>query len=250
MGVFHCSWMSDPISSDGVYYIAKSYKGSSLTVCQSLDELKSNRCYKNMRLKYPYYGTGNAIYKGHLFYYRDNSKELVIKNLINFKNHLIPIPDDAECCDLDKNLYSVKHSGFFDFEVDENGLWLIYKMKMSNDYQEETFVIAKIDENELESLKIVQKWYIKVNRDNVANIFITCGQVFALKDTVSNPAVVYKLCDVFENNQTCSNKSYENQTFSLNINTRQLTYLSYDSSKSVLQMVDGGSFINYKMQLI
>ena len=123
-------------------------------------------------------------------------------------------------------------------------------MKMLKDYEDETYVIAKIYENELESLRIVQKWHIKVNKDNVANIFITCGQVFALKDTVSNPVVVYKLCDVFENNQTCSSTSYENQSFNLNINTRQLTYLSYDSSKSVLQMVDGGSFINYKMQLV
>ena len=49
MGVFHCAWMSDMGSNSNNYYITKGYKGSSLTMCQNLDELKSYRCYRMVR---------------------------------------------------------------------------------------------------------------------------------------------------------------------------------------------------------
>ena len=48
---------------ENYYYLTKSYKGSTVTVCHNAEELKSNRCYRNIPLKYPYYGTGHVIYK-------------------------------------------------------------------------------------------------------------------------------------------------------------------------------------------
>lgn len=86
-----------------------------------------------------------------------------------------------------------------------------------------------------------------MNKENVANMFITCGQLYALKNTVSNPAVIYKICDLL-NDEECS-KSYENELFNVTISSRQLTSVSYNSDRKLLYMVDGGSFVFYKMQV-
>lgn len=163
MGVFHCTWMNDIGSSTNFYYITKSYKGSSVTMCQNSDELKSYRCYRHLPLHYSYYGTGHVIYKGYMFYNQEETRDLVVHSVEKSDTKKVSAPDDAECCDMDNYLYNVKHSGYFDFEADENGLWLIYKLnyEISNRNTEnfmervdDTYVIAKIDENDLKSLRI------------------------------------------------------------------------------------------------
>ena len=236
-------------------------------MCSSLDELKANRCYRHMPLQYSYYGTGHAIYKDYLFYHQDGSREL-ISHSIESKDRMdvrrIEAPEEAACCD--SNLYSIKHSGFFDFETDEYGLWIIYKKDIARtaaesiggfdgSYEipsasmdprmmdEDIYMVAKVDENDYKNLKIEQKWSIRVNRDNVANMFIACGQLYALKNTVENPANVYKLCDLV-NDANCSG-SYENDQFNITISSRQLTSMRYQPDRHLIYMVDGGSFVYY-----
>ena len=263
MGVFHCTWMNNiganNYPSRDYYYLTKSYKGSSVTLCESIDELRANRCYMHLPLKYAYYGTGHTIYKDYMFYTQDSSQYLISHPIKAFKSseegdeetRQIAIPDDAECCDTKNPLYSVKHSGFFDFEIDENGLWLIYKKKINqteiSDYSNDIYVIAKINENYYKDLKIAQKWILKIKHNNVANMFIACGQLYALKNTVNSPASIYKLCDLL-NDSDCSKT--ETDSFNITISSRQLTSLSYNTEKKLLYMVDGGSFVYYNLETV
>jgi hypothetical protein len=169
------------------------------------------------------------------------------------------MPEDAACCDLRNHLYSVKHSGFFDFEIDENGLWLIYKQEKKSstnksefrysDAEEDVYVVAKIDENDYKSLTIEKKWYLKLKHNSVANMFVACGQLYALKNTASSPATIYKLCDLL-NDYDCSQSSSENESFNITISSRQLTSLSYNFEKNSLYMVDGGSFVFYDLDTV
>jgi hypothetical protein len=294
MGVFHCAWMSNIASTSSAanssavtsYYITKGYKGSSLTMCLDLDELKSYRCYRHMPLHYSYYGTGQAIYKGYLFYNQDGTNNIIVHNIESEQVTKVRAPEEAACCNMDDNLYNVKHSGFFDFETDENGLWLIYKqarpvMYESDDYpvdyspseiasdkhnsgndntnegksqfgsfDQEVYVVAKIDESNLAEMRIERKWTVRTSRENVANMFIICGQLYALKNTAINPAQMYKLCDLI-NDATCSNNydSENSDLFNLTISSRQITSLKYDPDRKLLYMVDGGSFVYYKTQI-
>jgi hypothetical protein len=281
MGVFHCSWMSDIAgatanASATSYYITKGYKGSSLTMCLDLDELKSYRCYRHMQLQYSYYGTGQAIYKGLFFYNQDGTNSLVVHNVETEQVARVSAPQEADTSD---QLYAVKHSGFFDFETDENGLWLIYKQARSvtayelngDEYPSETvvdrtgssegqydanfnnqdvYVVAKIDEKNLAELKIERKWTVRASKENVANMFIICGQLYALKNTAMNPAQMYKLCDLINDESCTANYDSENSDlFNLTISSRQITSLKYDPDKKLLYMVDGGSFVYYKTQI-
>ncbi|CAF0998535.1 unnamed protein product [Brachionus calyciflorus] len=210
-------------------------------MCQSLDELKSYRCYRHLSLEYSYYGTGHTIYKGYLFYNQEGTNELVIHRLDGKETKKVVISNDSLCCDQHLNMYNIKHSGYYDFEIDENGLWLIYRDNAEN------YVILKIDDNNFKELKILKRWTIKIKRENISNMFISCGKLYALGDTSKNPATIYKICDLF-NDFECSN-SYEKENFALSISSRQVTSLKYDSSQKILYSVDGGSLMYYKFQV-
>jgi hypothetical protein len=264
-------------------------KGSSVTLCQSLDELKSYRCYLHLPLRFSYYGTGHAIYKGYMFYNQDGTRDLVSYSLDKHESKKINAPDDAACCDMTNSLYNVKHSGYFDFEIDEHGLWLIYKLTngqittnganantSTSEYRylekstaeredQVTYVIAKIDETNIADMRIEKKWYVQVNRQNVANMFIACGQLFALSNTVTSPANVYRLCDLVSNGGqgACSSTLSKelsskldaetadtSSSFNITISSRQITSLAYNPDKRLLYIVDGGSFAYYKMHIL
>jgi hypothetical protein len=286
MGIFHCSWSSNYGTNEN--YLTKGYKGSTLTKCQNMDELKSYRCYTHLPLQYTYYGTGHIIYKGYMFYNQEDTNYIVIHNLETQQATRVKAPDDAACCNnnLDANLYNVKHSGYFDFEVDENGLWLIYK-KISNysspmidnndeetnesslDYNYQTnydygiqdvYVIAKLDETDLTQLKVEKKWNLNVNFDdtngnNIANMFIACGQLYALKNTHQNPAQIEKLCNMNTDDASCTAnddtfiKIRSNSIYNVSISSRQITSINYDPENRLLHMVDGGSFVYYRVEI-
>lgn len=269
MGVFHCTWMNNIRASQkknrDSYYLTKSYKGSSVTLCSNSEELRSNRCYKTLPLKYSYYGTGHTIYKDYMFYTQDSSPFLIshsIKQLRSSEENdldearQIGLPDDAECCDATKHLYSVKHSGYFDFEIDENGLWLIYKQKSietksySTDDLFDVYIVAKINENNFRDLEIQQKWHFKIRHNTIANMFISCGKLYALKSTYNSPALIYKLCDLLNDLDCSKSSAKETDFFNITISSRQLTSLSYNSDKKLLYMVDGGSFVSYNLQTV
>ena len=97
-----------------------------------MKELKLNRCFSNIPLIYEFYGTGHIIYKNHIFYHHNGEKEIIVYNIVDSSNiEIIAAPDDGVCCDTNDSLYKMKHSGMFHFQVDENGLWLIYALKTS-----------------------------------------------------------------------------------------------------------------------
>jgi hypothetical protein len=163
---------------------------------------------------------------------------------------------DARCCDpLNDSLYNIKHSGFFDFEADENGLWLIYKRdldKSESEAQEETYVIGKIDEKDFVHLKIEKKWLISVKAGAITNMFITCGRLYALIETHNAPLGIRLICDLY-NDSGCKQIHLDDddkqRSFGITIQSRQLTSLSYNPDKKLLYIVDGGSFVYYKIQV-
>lgn len=117
---------------------------------------------------------------------------------------------------------------------------------------EVTFVIAKIDEENLRELKIKQKWFVRVERENVANMFIACGRLYALKNALTNPAVIYRVCDMMSGKDCLATRNRaENDSgmFNITIASRQITSLAYNPDKKLLYIVDGGSFAYYKMQV-
>jgi hypothetical protein len=264
MGVFHCNWMSNINANDNrsslSIYLTKSYKGSSINICQNENDLKWNRCYQTIPLQFSYYGTGHTIYKNILFYQEYGSGMIITQRLddespFSKTTNQHPMPNDASYGNMNEGLYNIKHSGYVDFEVDENGLWLIYRKININKNEPNIYVIAKIDENGVEEMRIKHKWYVYIQRENVANMFISCGKLYALRSTMTSPATIYELCDLSSQqttnsdnlSSTCSPVDVSKSRFDIEISSRQLTSLSYNPDKKQLYMVDGGSFVYYNV---
>jgi hypothetical protein len=107
-------------------------KDNTLLEYDSLDEINSNNVLpKIYYLPSFFYGTGHIIYQGALFYHSYNTR-----NLIKYDLHLNRITA-LLVLDLSHNdtveekcrVYSDHrdHVGCVDFNVDENGVWLIYR---------------------------------------------------------------------------------------------------------------------------
>lgn len=199
--------------------------------------MKSYRCHRHITLKYGYYGTGHTIYQNYIFYHHEGTRDLIVQSLDGTYVNTLTVPVDSLCCSQDHNLYSIKHSGFYDFETDEHGLWLIYRDTAG-------YVISKIDDKNFKKLKISKKWHVKV-KDKVANMFIQCGQLYALKDSSNSPAQIDKICDFFIDPECTSD--YNHQIFNISISNRQITSLSYNPDFKLLYSVDGGSLVYYRI---
>jgi hypothetical protein len=253
IGIFHASMLSNiraendkrTSSIEKTIYITKSYKGSSISICQDMKQLKLNRCFSNIPLIYEFYGTGHIIYKNYMFYHHNGVNEIVVYNIADKSTiNIVPTPEDAVCCDEKHSLYKMQHSGLFHFISDENGLYLIYSSK-TND----VFVIAKINESNFTNLVIEKKWYVQSERENTLSLFITCGQLYAIKQQLPSMMITLtKLCNLLEDNYCSMNYSVIDLTI-LSSLTNQITFAQYNPDKNVLFIVDGGNFLNFKLDV-
>ena len=90
-----------------------------------------NKTPKYYRLSKSYYGTGHIIYQGSFFYHSFNTDVLLrydlhLEKVVAEISLKLPINDTNEqFC----RVYSDhrEHVGCFDFNVDENGVWVIYR---------------------------------------------------------------------------------------------------------------------------
>jgi hypothetical protein len=68
-------------------------------------------------------------------------------------------------------LYNSQHS-YFDFNVDENGVWVIYGLRRYN-----TTVVVKFDPA---TLAIEYAWNVTLDHQKVGDMFIVCGVLYAV----------------------------------------------------------------------
>lgn len=177
------------------------------------------------------------MYKNYIFYHNEGTRNLIAHALDGNDVRTLPAPNDSLCCSQNDSIYSIKHSGFYDFEIDEHGLWLIYHDKSG-------YVVAKIDDRNFKDLKIVKKWHVRI-QEKVVNMFIQCGQLYALKESLNSPAEIFKICDFLSHSECLDHYS---QKFDIEISSRQITSLSYNPDFKILHSVDGGSLVYYKLK--
>ncbi len=179
-----------------------------------------------------------------MFYHHDETNELIAYNVIDRNGiNIIPVPNNSIYNRLDESLYKIKYSGYFDFEADENGLWLIYRVDFNN------IVVAKIQESNYSSLVIEKKWHISLNRETTINLFISCGQLYALKQqSHSRHVTLSKICNLL-NDENCSQNYEKNDSIILNSLTSQITFVQYNPDQKILSIVDGGNLLYYKLNI-
>lgn len=126
---------------------------------------------------------------------------------------------------------------YYDFAVDENGLWLLYAHKPSN--TEATLanmlVIAKLEPNYLE---IERHWNITVTRKNYCNAFIAQGILYLMESCDTKNTEISYAYDLYNNREIRVSISFIN-VFEHN------RMLSYDYLSRNIMSWDNGRLISY-----
>jgi len=236
----------------------------------SLDDINSNSPSKIYNLPKFFYGTGHIIYQGALFYHSYNTH-----SLLRYDLHLNKITAELELFSLSTNdtheekcrVYSEHrdHVGCFDFNVDENGVWIIYRNGSRHNMfvsklntaslTIESSVLIKFGNKEtsvkFNYLKPMKKrntfnsFSASLGLDDLLNGFIICGKIYFLQYHGSKITVIRLMYDLYDlENHFVYLKSIEFiQPYKKNT---QLTYNPYDQK---LYAWDSEHLITYSLDI-
>lgn len=98
---------------------------------ENLDDLNANNVAKTYQLPTFFYGTGHIIYQGSLFYHSYNT-DVLMRYDLHLKRVVAEIALNLPANDTNEmscRVYSDhrEHVGCVDFNVDENGVWVVYR---------------------------------------------------------------------------------------------------------------------------
>ncbi|KAF5300918.1 hypothetical protein FQR65_LT09081 [Abscondita terminalis] len=227
----HSSWMIDPNplnDEDSKKIWTTSKDKFQLLEYNDVKSLENNKPAQTYELDMGFDGSANTIYKG-TFYYKINSKKprIIKYHLKNELTHSINI-EELLSQEL-KPLYMSKFN-YFDFSVDENGLWVIF----SNPQSENT-AVAKIDED---TLLVQDIWEINIKNRKYIDMFIASGVLYTIDYASNDEVKIDAAISLLTGNVT-----------RLNLNgivpTGGITMATYNHNLKKILMVDGDRRIGY-----
>ncbi|KAF5300917.1 hypothetical protein FQR65_LT09080 [Abscondita terminalis] len=227
----HSSWMVDPYPlDDGDPYkiYATSINYFKLYEFNDIVSFEKNEPTKTYELDMAFGGSANAIYKG-AFYYKINSKKprIVKYHLKTEKTYGVNI-DELLSQEL-KPLYMSKFN-YFDFSVDENGLWVIFSTP-----ETENTAVAKIDED---TLLVENIWEINIKHRKYIDMFIASGVLYTIEYASNGAVKIDVAVSLLTNNVTRLNLDGIDQT-------RGITMATYNHKLKKILIVDDYNRIGY-----
>ncbi len=241
-----------------------------------------NKTPKYYRLSKSYYGTGHIIYQGSFFYHSFNTDELLRYDL-----HLEKVVAEISL-KLPKNdtneqfcrVYSDhrEHVGCFDFNVDENGVWVIYrngsrkniyvsKLNIDDLTIQKTVVVKFVENHDINSQKqenrkqnLITTSLVRGKRlpnslndgfslnqglDEILNGFVVCGKIYFLQYHGSQSTIIRLMFDLYNLDMKFSYLQSIEFIQPYKKNT-QLTYNPYDQK---LYAWDSEHLITYSLEL-
>ncbi|XP_076234512.1 uncharacterized protein LOC143179263 isoform X2 [Calliopsis andreniformis] len=195
------SWMHDAyLKSDGVsdkLWVTRKSNTSIIFEYESKDHFK-NASFKPIPLPHPFQGNGHVVYNKSFFYNPINRSSIYRFNLHSFPHQ--PCDKEYPRCELHlpgllvntKNyLYTPNHNfNYVDFNVDENGLWVIYGLSSNNT------VVLKMDAN---SMNIQYAWNISIDNHKFGEMFIAGGVLYAVHSVTEETMKIRLAFDLYKN---------------------------------------------------
>lgn len=237
----------------------------------NLDEINSNETPKIYQLPKSYYGTGHVVYQGSLFYHAYNTDVLVRYDL-----HLKKIVAEVSL-KLSRNdtveqycrVYSDhrEHVGCVDFNVDENGVWVVYRngsrrniyvSKLNvDDMSIQKTIVIKFSPSKYQTMRKrnemlsydrqrYETFLLDKGLDEILNGFIVCGKIYFLQYHGSQNTIIRLMFDLYNINSKFSYLQSIEFIQPYKKNT-QLTYNPYDQK---LYAWDSEHLITYSLELV
>ncbi|BFZ01232.1 hypothetical protein BsWGS_04271 [Bradybaena similaris] len=158
-------------------WITYGLEGHSLFEYSSVDNLYRNIGAKEIRLNAtPYYGTGHVVYDEHFYYHWADTNKIVRFDLNSAQVTTVRIIPDL----VYKRNKALKNYGylyqsqsmFVHFNVDQNGLWIVYAGENEN------ITVAMLNPENLDIIKSVN---VNVGSGSKGGALLSCGKMYTLK---------------------------------------------------------------------
>ncbi|XP_076175562.1 uncharacterized protein LOC143150891 isoform X2 [Ptiloglossa arizonensis] len=195
------SWMHDASSrSDGFsdkLWVTRKNDTSFIFEYKSKDHFKNASSY-SIALPYPFQGNGHVVYNRSFFYNPINRSSIFRFNLHSTSDHVCD--KEFSRCELHlpellvnttNYLYTPNHNfNYVDFNVDENGLWIIYGLPSNNT------VVVKIDAT---NMNIQYAWNISIDNHKFGEMFIAGGVLYAVHSVTEETMKIRLAFDLYKN---------------------------------------------------
>ncbi|KAF5291145.1 hypothetical protein FQA39_LY14387 [Lamprigera yunnana] len=231
----YSSWMVDSNPVDEVdknKVWVTSIDNFKLLEFDDINLLKTNKPSRTYDLILGFDGNANVIYKGFFFYKINRKKSRIVK--YDLRNDRIESLNTEEIITKEmKQLYLANHN-YFDFNVDENGLWVTFSVSES-----ETTAVAKID---YDRMKVESIWEINLSNKNFIDTFVISGVLYTLEYTSSDQIEISLGINLLLNKV----KELHLDGFQ---QTGGITMANYNSRLKKLLIVDNGQRVAYPVRL-
>lgn len=242
------SWMHDASSRfDSIsekLWVTRKNETSYIFEYKSKDHFK-NSSSQPILLPYPFQGNGHVVYNGSFFYNPINRSSVFRYDLYSFSDH--GCDDDFPRCELHlpgllvntrNYLYTPNHNfNYVDFNVDENGLWLIYGLQSNNT------IIVKMDTN----LHIQYAWNISIDHHRFGEMFIAGGILYAVHSVTEETMKIRLALDLYKNTTVPVHLSFTNpyhKTTSVTYNHRTKELYTWNKGNQLAYPIKYQGFTN------
>lgn len=134
-----------------------------------------------------------------------------------------------------KQLYTTKYN-YFDFNADENGLWVITGLSDSNNT-----IVSKLGTTLLGQMEIQYSWNISLNHRKVGEMFIVCGVLYAIDSGTERNTKIRFALDLYNSKWLDSALTFTNPF-------RKTTAVAYNARSKELFTWDAGNQLTYPIR--
>ncbi|CAF2308107.1 unnamed protein product [Rotaria sp. Silwood2] len=184
------AWFKDPMpkTANGAQkvYVTRHVTGTLLYEYNSEADLINDTPNRIITLPYPYSGVNHVVYQGSFIYN------------VQYKNTIIRIDlvseteaQNVEIAASREPLYNAPQSSWYDFSIDENGLWLLYRQQHTRN-----FIAAKINPDTLDTQKM---WILPYNPSSLSQGFIAYGVFYGVQHYNKQHSYIDTVYDIYSN---------------------------------------------------
>nr|CAH7752357.1 unnamed protein product [Callosobruchus chinensis] len=184
---------------------------------------------KKYYLDHPFGGNAHVMYNGYFFYNVKDTRRIIKYHLQNESTVSLDLPGVTNQT---VKLYSGQNNTV-DFNVDDNGLWLIFGVPSSNNT-----AVMKVN---VETMKAQYVWNISLEHQKVGEMFIVCGVLYAVDSVTERNTKIRFAYDLYKNNLLDVNLAFTNPF-------RKTTMLGYNPRSQDLYSWDKGNQLTYPVR--
>ncbi|KAG8039221.1 hypothetical protein G9C98_003528 [Cotesia typhae] len=238
----HGYWMYDALprteSISEKLWVTRSNNSWYIFEYNKKDDVKRGQS-RSIRLPYPFKGNGHVVYNGSFYYNPENRSSIYRLDLGSAHTthnkpqyHMELILPGLRIND-NNYLYSRDHdSSYVDFDVDENGLWVIYGLP--SNYT----AVLKVD---TVNMRAQQAWNISIDHHRFGEMFIASGVLYAVHN-VTGPSLEIRLAlDLYRHAILDVHLSFSNPF-------RKTTMIRYNHKMKELYTWDKGNLLAYPVK--